>query len=376
MALGLLFRVSWICFVLFGDSAGVPAVKGYGYPYKADFLNTDDGEDEIRYSLDQIDMEGSYSQAPGPSYTSYSGPSYTSYSGPSYTSYSSPSVPEQPNKVQSTHALPSIPSVPKVERIVNGAAREWGQDHSDVPITFPLSTGYQPGDVTKSQSNYMQPQPASSTAASPYEGLLSSGTGGSSHAGSAVYSELEPSSSQANHDLNTDASVQGGDNDVPHLVYEEVFEYPDNAGDSLSYPSFGGASNYPEEQDQTEAQPEVEGPASPSFSVGEDVFSSTNEDFYQPVGYQPDYGQTNPWPQQPQEPAPSTQEVDIAQHVSEPIFPPPQSSYIIQSRDGYERNKILYTKTSYSPELPTPARSQGVVRPAPKHVKNPQRTKW
>ncbi|XP_054462916.1 uncharacterized protein LOC129098002 [Anoplopoma fimbria] len=257
MALGLILRVSWICFLLFDGSAGLP-FKGYGYRVKNDLRNLgDDGEDEAL--LSSLSAQSNW-QAYG------------------------------------------------------------GQD---VAATL---TG--PGSP--------------------------------------------------NQNLNSGSSGSGYYN--PHLVYEDVFQYPEpsnaagqygqadymSEGSSTSSTQQGSFPSYPTYVGAQPAYPSVVLSPSYGFSGGE------NPNFSQ-LGYQP----RDEIPSLPQTYV-SPQNVQVAQRVSEPILPPPPPSYIVQSRNGYQRARYLFNKSRYSPEvgLPLSVHSKGAKGnpAAPKGAKNPERT--
>ncbi|XP_056257130.1 uncharacterized protein LOC130184996 isoform X2 [Seriola aureovittata] len=393
MALGCLLCVSWICFLLFDGSAGLPALKGYGYPYTADSRNlADDGENE---GLTSLTFEGYWP---------------TSNSQPAdgvYTSYNKPLVSQQPVSFPAQQKLPNTPGAPQVARLVNGMLRNWGLENLDKPLIFPLRINYQLGHPEKSQPGPIQPQSPSFNVASSNSLHASPSTGGATHYASstAYYDPASSYTSQAakspssdswqpepvnrDHgvaDLNTGSSAHGGDSsNVPHLVFEDVFQYP-SANTEPAAPSHGGISNaggysqahYVSEGSLTENALETSFPsypanvgAHPSSAFGKGSSSSS---------YQP-HERTSP--QLPQKPVIGSQVA--SQRVSEPI-PPPPPSYISQSRTGYQRGGYLYAKSIYSPEFPPPppipVSLLGVKRPAmsyraaPKGVKNPQSAKW
>lgn len=320
----------------------------------ADSLNIgDDGEDEVLHSsmFDQTNWQASNNHGAG---------------------YSKPSVAQQPALHQTRQNLPNTPSAREVESLVNGLARDWGLENLDKPLVFPLRPNNQLSDLAKPQPSPLQP-PLSVSVAS--INAISPNTGGSTqYASPTAYYQPTPSyTSQASR-----------------LVFEEVFQYPSKNTDGLSNPHYGDVSStvgvlgfsrgyastvedpsFPSYPSNVGAQPAYpSNMASPSrFSQGDNLdFSRTR---YQPSEI------FSPW--LPREPVLSTQEVEVSQKVSEPILPPPPSSYIIQSTNGYKRGRYLVTKSRYTPEFPFPmaVSSKGVKGPsqaaASKGVKNPER---
>ncbi|XP_040918032.1 DNA-directed RNA polymerase II subunit RPB1-like [Toxotes jaculatrix] len=388
MALGCLLLVSWICFLLFDSSAGSPAIKGFGYPYMTDSrnLDDDDGQDVLTSpTSDENNWQASNSHL----------------TDPVYTGYKKPSVAQHPVLVPTHQKLPNTPRVPEVERLVNGDPRDWGLENADKPLIFPLKPNYQLSDPAKPQPWPMQPRSAPHNVVSSDSIDASPSTGGAAdYASTTVDFELDPSDTSHSakspsfdswqpepvssgygvadsglgspkQDFNTGSNANGDDSsNIPRLVFEEVFQYPsENTEPSPSYdPSF------PSSPTNVESQPVYASAKGRSFSGGE------NLDFGQ-TSYQP-RKKTPSWVAQ--KPVADTQAV-VSQRVSEPIPPPPPpSSYIIQSRNGYQRGRYLLAKSSYLPEFPPPmpVSSTGIKRPAtsqpasPKGVKDPQRTKW
>ncbi|XP_042361089.1 protein transport protein Sec31A-like [Plectropomus leopardus] len=381
MALGLLLWVSWICFLLFDGSAGLPAIKGYGYPSKDDSRNIGDDGDDEGWLSGLSDWQASNNQPSFPVHTSYSNPS---------------ALPSHQN-------LPNKPSVPEVDRLVNGAARDWGLENPKEPIVFPLGQNYLPSFSAQPQPGPVQPQPgpvqpqpgpvqpqSTSLGVASVNSMPAAPAGGSSlYASPASNYKPAPSTSQAamspnveswapqpvdrGYGVSANQGFTSNSNNAPHRVYEEVFHYPsDNTGSSSS----GGSSqaNYIGK----ESASKLARPSFPRFptNVGpQPVF---------PPGLGLKFGKTAFWPhkifQQPKKPVVNTQKVLVTQRVSEPVLPPlPPSSYIVQSRNGYQRTGNLISHSKYTPEFapPMPVSSKGVKgQPAaPKGVKNPQRMK-
>ncbi|XP_071329830.1 DNA-directed RNA polymerase II subunit RPB1-like [Trachinotus anak] len=365
MVLGCLFCVSWFCLLLFDGSVGLPAIKGYGYPYTADSRNIgDDGEDDV---LTSPTFESNWLTSNGQL--------------TDHTSYNKPSVAQQPVSVPAQQKLPNTPSAPQVERLVNGASRDWGLENLDKPLTFPLRPNYQPSAPEKLQPGPIQPQSTSYYYPAPFYTPQA--------AKSSSFDSWQPESVSSDHgvpNFNTGSSAHGGDSsNMPHLVFEEVFQYPSENSEP-SAPSHSGISspggyNHGHYVSESLTENALE-PLFPSYTANVGT---------QPVvapgwgsssrSYQPHNERTSP---QLSQKVASYQNV-VSQRVSEPILPPPPpTSYIIQSRNGYQRGRYLLTDSSYSPEFPPPMplSSPSVKGPAisypasPKGVKNPQRTKW
>lgn len=164
---------------------------------------------------------------------------------------------------------------------------------------------------------------------------------------------------------NTDSSAAGSNTN--HLVYEDVFQYPSENAEPL--PSYGSISSIAGGNGQAtdESQESLVSYAPtlvrPSNAAAQPVYQSRERfpgamdvNFVQ-TGYQP---YESSW--QPQKPF-NSQKVEDAQRVSEPVFPPaPPPSYIIQSRNGYQRAKYILKNSRYLPHLTAPmnARSKGI----------------
>ncbi|XP_044036853.1 uncharacterized protein LOC122868701 [Siniperca chuatsi] len=371
MALGLLLLVSWISFLLFDDSTGLPAIKGFRYQSQIDSRNLiDDGEDEVFTSPTLSNRRASNNQP----------------TGPVYTSYNKPLVAQQPDLVPSRQNLPDSASVPEVEKLVNGEPRDWGLGNLDKPLSFPLNFNYQPNDPAKPQPGPVQPQSSLDTLPA------------TRYASAAVYYEPAPSfTSEAAESPSFESwqpepvssaaySTAGGDSsNVPHLVYENVFHYPsENTEPSQSYGAVsniaGGSGQMTEGSSNGDASTLAEQSfpsyptnvgAQPVFSYGMGSPSTSREENL-------NFGQTDYQPHQlpwyPQKPL-FTQKDEFSQGLSELSRPrPPLSSRIVQSRNGYKRRSYLFNKSRYSPELgpQMPVSWKGVGGPAPSRPAAPK----
>lgn len=351
-----------------------PNFTDYRYPYKPDWYNLgdDDGEDDLEDTLTFVQSGWA-------------------------ASYSNPSA-QQPAIVANRKAVINRPSALLVERLVDGASRDWGLNQLHRPIMFPLSSKYQLDDHTGSTSlgvatsNNMPVSPITggSTHVSPpvnvkfppfSQYLAANPTSQSATSGflqaEPVLSSSDISFSSPNQNLNTDPSAEGSDSsNTHHLVFEEVFQYPKNTEQSFGN---GDASNAVGGYDDAD---QVSKPSSPTytstpqktltsypanvgstFSISEGAgFDSSQREDIEQAGYQSQHGKTAPW--FPQKPVPSTQEVAVVQRLSQPRRPPPPPSYIVQSRNGYMRRKFFVSKTSYSPQHPIPVNFDEAPRSA------------
>lgn len=273
------------------------------------------------------------------------------------------------NKPPLTHPTVPVPQLNApsfhVEILVNGVPRDWGLENHDTPLVFPLRPNSQPS----------------------YPGT----DGATHHAGSSAYYDPAPSQPEespgfdsgpvgSGHgvtDFNAGSSAHGSDSgNMPHLVYEDIFQYP-SENTQASDPSHAGLASVGgySQAHHTNKGSLNENALEASFVSYQPVAASGKGNSYQPTN-------VKALPQLAPKPVISQEEV--SQRVSEPIPhppppppPPPPSSYIIQTRNGYQRLRYLHTKSSYSPEFPPPMpmRSLGVKRPAtypaaPKSVKN------
>ncbi|XP_032392582.1 uncharacterized protein LOC116702479 [Etheostoma spectabile] len=243
MALGLLLRVSCICFLLFDDSAGLPSVRGYGYPYNADLPSMGDvREDEVETGQASDDQP----------------------TGLGYTSYNTLSIAQWPGLVPSPQNLPNRPSAPAADRLVNGWSRYFGLDTNQE--TNPAKP--QPGPAS---TNSLPPSPAGGSSlyvsqTANYEPTLSTSQAVEFPSFDSWKPQLDGSdygviqnSGFGSPKFNSDSSRSGVSN-IPHLVYEDVFQYqsedmrPSNTAGGYSQVNYmskglstGGAPIMPQE---------------------------------------------------------------------------------------------------------------------------------
>ncbi len=351
---------------------------GYGYPYVTDSRNIgDDGEDEVLTSptFDQNNWQASNNQP----------------AGTLYTSYNKPTVAQQPGWGQPPQNLPYTPTAPEEERPVNGAPKDWG-------LATPgqlLPVNYQPSAPAVPQPGPVQPQSTSLGVASTNLMPASPSAGGSTSSPTAYYKPAPSSTSQAatsrsfdtwqpvpvssGYALAGSSAAGSGSSKTPHLVYEDVFQYPsENTASSRIY---GAISNTVGGY----------GPADYMRRGSSTGYAPTRLRYPTNAGARPVYlsglgsassGHTNYRPRdeistQPQKPGVSTRKVAVSQRVSELIYP----NYMFQARNGYQLGRYRFSQTRYTPAYPAPVpvSSTGVKGPAPaqpaapKGVKNPQR---
>ncbi|XP_051244825.1 lipoma-preferred partner homolog isoform X2 [Dicentrarchus labrax] len=367
MALGLLLQVTSISFLLFDGGVGVPAIKGYGYPYKSDSSNMVEEEVMTWPTFDQSNWQSSNNPPAGSVYTTNKKPEFT-----------------QSAWAPSRQNLPNTPSSREVERLTDGLSRPWGLETADKPLLFPLKLT----DPAKPQPGPVQPQSAPLGVASTYSMPSSPSAGGptsyyapsstSPAAQSPSFASWQPEPDSSGYGMigyNAGSSADSGAN-VPHLVYEEVFQYPS----SNTEPSSNGAiSNAAGGSSIKYNSPLL--PSYPPNIVAQPAYPSGMRGF--PGGVRPNIGQTGKPRDEisslPQKTVIRTQKV-VSQRLTEPV---PPSRYIIQSRNGYQQHQHHLSKSSYSPEFPPlmPVRSKAVKGPAPSQpaapqgVSYPQRTK-
>lgn len=351
-------RPQFYCFILIFN------FTGYGYPYSPDSHNIgDDGEDEVLTSP-TFDLDNWQASSNQPT-------------GPVHTTYNNPVVAEQPAWVPPQN-LPDTPSGPEVERLINGASRNWGLENLDEPLVFPLWS-----EPAMSQPGPVQPQSTQPNVASPDGMYAFPHAGGSTHSASATAYHAPSATSQAANppisaywqpepvssgygvaDFNTGSSAAGGN--IRHLVYEDVFQY---------LPGNEPSQSYGYEEPSSHSYPTNVG-AQPILPSGTGSFPGRVNLNFRQTDYQP-HSATSWHPQNPVNL--NTQKVEVSQRVSEPVLPLP-SSYIVQSRNSYQRDRYSSTHLKYSPEAqpPMPISSKGVKGPAPsqpaasKGAKNPQ----
>lgn len=331
-------------------------MSGYGYPHQSDSRNIGD---VLSSNFDLNDrLTGA---APGP--------------------YKSSGV-NQPGWAPSRPNLPNTLSGADIDRLVNGMPIVWGSENPDELLVFPLQS-----DPAQSQPGPVQPQ--SLFSAAPSNPMSPSQSAGHTayHAPSTMSQDGKPpvisqlwqsephSSGYGGAALNPDSRTAGGN--AERVFYEDIFQHtPDRDQNTQSYGSSsdtaGGGLDQANHQSQS------------STGYASDRTKTRAKPAYpRRLGRLPggkNFGQTAFRPRDdaqklPQKPFDA--KVKSPQKVSQ-LAP---SSYIIQTRNGYQRARYISTKSRYSPEYAPskPVKSNGVKGPAPsqpaspKVVKHPQR---
>ncbi|XP_033998902.1 DNA-directed RNA polymerase II subunit RPB1-like isoform X1 [Trematomus bernacchii] len=213
MALGPLFRVSWICLLLCDFTVGLPIAREYGYPY---------------------------------------------YEDPSY---------KQPG---SGSAIPQLNAqrAPAVEGLINGGSTDWGQEN---PLEFPLNLNYPPIAPANSQQSPIQSPSTNGMPAYPAvvftrEAALEPAASSTSNVvkfPSVESWQPKPASSGsslANQNINL-GSRESGSRNIPHLVFEDVFQYPSENIDTSN--TAGGYGQAAGQGTSTGSAPPPKGPSFP-----------------------------------------------------------------------------------------------------------------
>ncbi|XP_034075980.1 uncharacterized protein LOC117548686 [Gymnodraco acuticeps] len=242
MALGPLFRVSWICLLLCDFTVGLPITREYGYPY---------------------------------------------YEDPSY---------QQPGSGSATPQL-NAQRARAVGGLINGSSTDWVQENLETPLEFPLSPNYPliaPAESKSPSVESWQPKPASN------------------------------GSSLANQNINL-GSRESGSRNIPHLVFENVFQYPSENIDTSN--TAGGYGQAAGQGTSTGSAPPPKWPSFPKNPANERAQQAKQN-----------YGKMP-------KPVFSPRIAFAPQRVSEPFA----QSYISQSRNSYQRAKYRQSNTRYSP---------------------------
>ncbi|XP_033998901.1 DNA-directed RNA polymerase II subunit RPB1-like isoform X2 [Trematomus bernacchii] len=281
MALGPLFRVSWICLLLCDFTVGLAIARDYGYPY---------------------------------------------YEDPSY---------KQPGSGSATPQL-NAQRAPAVEGLFNGGSTDWGQEN---PLEFPLNLNYPPIAPANSQQSPIQSPSTNGMPAYPAvvltrEAALEPAPSSTSNA--VKFPSVESwkpkpassGSSLANQNINL-GSRESGSRNIPHLVFEDFFQYPsENIDTSNTAGGYGQAAGQGTSTGSaTGSAPPPKGPSFPKNPANERA---------QPA--KQNYGKML-------KPVSSPRKALAPQRVSEPFA----QSYISQSRNSYQRAQYRQSNTSYSP---------------------------
>ncbi|XP_039990369.1 paternally-expressed gene 3 protein-like [Xiphias gladius] len=325
MVLGLSLRVSWICMLLFSSGACFPATKGdYKYPYTATW---------------------SASSGPGSSNLQSGGsrhPLVSLQHEPSAKSQQPEVAPQQPsfetgNQFPSRVGAPSVAAVSSLNYEPNRfiVSYDSSSDKSaSAPEVPSQGAGYisPPVGAGKTPSFSVQPQPVSSTSGEPNVGSYRV-TSSPVYEASPVLSFAYP----ANNAGKMPTSFGFGDGPVPYANEPTSFGFGDGPVPYANEPTSLGFGDGPVPYGYPS------GAGSPSWDeqpAGEAYASAYGPSSWVPSRPFPDF---SAWDSNAEEPQ-STSETS----------PLPPSSYIIQSRNGYQRAREVLSHTKYSPEYPQP----------------------
>ncbi|XP_049419310.1 uncharacterized protein LOC125880667 isoform X2 [Epinephelus fuscoguttatus] len=325
MMYGLSLRVSWICLLLFSSGACFPATKGdYRYPYtwssgggSAPGSNLQSGGSRPPLVNLQYQPSVSYQQpqaAPQQASSSTGNQSPSSVGAPSASAASSPSY--EPNWFtvmydSSSNKPASAPEVPS-----QGVGYV-----SPNRLPPPTDTG------KKTPSFSVQPQSAAATS-----GNINMGSGGA--ASGPVYGAA-PAYPAAGY-------MDFGDGPVPYIgapaasSFAGFYAYgaPAASSSAGSY-AYGAPVAYNSGG----------GDSSPGLPWSMQPAGGADSSFSDPSTWMPsrDFPDFSVW----------DSNAEMPQSMSE-TSPLPPSSYIIQSRNGYQRAQEFLSHTKYSPEYPEP----------------------
>ncbi|KAK1877728.1 Medium-chain specific acyl-CoA dehydrogenase mitochondrial [Dissostichus eleginoides] len=269
-------RVSWICLLLCDFTVGLPIARGYGYPY---------------------------------------------YEDPSY---------QQPGSGSATPQL-NAQRAPAVEGLINGGSTDWGQENLENPLEFPLSPNYPPIAPANSQQSPVQSRTTNGMPAHPavvFTREAAFEPAPSSTSNVVKFPSVESwqpkpasnGSSLANQNINL-GSRESDSRNIPHLVFEDVFQYPSENIDTSN--TAGGYGQAGGQGTSTGSAPPPKGPSFPKNPANERA---------QPA--KQNYGKMP-------KPVSSPRKALAPQRVSEPFT----QSYISQSRNSYQRAKYRQSNT-------------------------------
>ncbi|XP_049419344.1 uncharacterized protein LOC125880683 [Epinephelus fuscoguttatus] len=302
MMYGLCLRVSWICLLLFSSGACFPATKGdYRYPYtwssgggSAPGSNLQSGGSRPPLVNLQYEPSVSYQQpqaAPQQASSSTGNRSPSSVGAPSASAASSPSYGKK---------TPSFSVQPQSAAGTSGNVNMGSGGAASGPVygaapAYPAA-GYM--DFGDGPVPYIGAPAASSSAGSYAYGAPAA----SSSAGSYAYGAPAASSSAGSY------------------AY----------GAPVAYNSGGG------------------GDSSPGLPWSMQPAGGADSSFSDPSNWMPsrDFPDLSVWD--------SSAEMPQSMSETSPLPPLPPSSYIIQSRNGYQRAQEFLSHTKYSPEYPEP----------------------
>ncbi|XP_033998905.1 DNA-directed RNA polymerase II subunit RPB1-like [Trematomus bernacchii] len=288
-------------------------------------------EDFFQYPSENIDTSntaGGYGQAAGQGTSTGSAPPPKGPSFPKNPSY------QQPGSGSATPQL-NAQRAPAVEGLINGGSTDWGQENLKNPLEFPLSPNYPPIAPANSQQSPIQSPSTNGMPAYPAVAFTREAAfepAPSSTSNVVKFPSVESwqpkpasgGSSLANQNINL-GSRESGSRNIPHLVFEDVFQYPSENIDASN--TAGGYGQAAGQGTSTGSAPPPKGPSFPKNPANERA---------QPA--KQNYGKMP-------KPVSSPRKTLAPQRVSEPFA----QSYIIQSKNSYQRAQYRQSNTSYSP---------------------------
>ncbi|KAF3846397.1 hypothetical protein F7725_003475 [Dissostichus mawsoni] len=260
--------------------------------------------------------------------------------GYGYPYYEDPSY-QQPGSGSATPQL-NAQRAPAVEGLINGGSTDWSQENLENPLEFPLSPNYPPIAPANSQQSPVQSRPTNGIPAHPavvFTREAAFEPAPSSTSNVVKFPSVESwqpkpaskGSSLANQNINL-GSRESDSRNIPHLVFEDVFQYPsENIETSNTAGGYGQAAG---QGTSTGSAPPPKGPSFPKNPANERA---------QPA--KQNYGKMP-------KPVSSPRKALAPQRVSEPFA----QSYISQSRKSYQRAKYQHSNTRYSKQSPVQSR--------------------
>ncbi|XP_033945204.1 uncharacterized protein [Pseudochaenichthys georgianus] len=284
-------------------------------------------EDVFQYPSENIDTSntaGGYGQAMGQGTSTGSAPPPKGPSFPTNPRY------QQPGSGSATPQL-NAQRARAVEGLINGGSTDWVLENLENPPEFPLSPNYPliaPADSQQSPStNGMPAYPAVVfTGEAAFEPAPSSTSNVVKSPGIESWQPKPAISgrSLANQNINL-GSRESGSRNIPHLVFEDVFQYPSENIDTSN--TAGGYGQAAGQGTSTGSAPPPKGPSFPKNPANERAQQAKQN-----------YGKMP-------KPVSSLRKALAPQRVSEPFA----QSYISQSRNSYQRTKYRQSNTRYSP---------------------------
>ncbi|XP_010783494.1 uncharacterized protein [Notothenia coriiceps] len=230
-----------------------------------------------------------------------------------------------------SHTSTNAQRAPAVDGLINGGSTEWGQESLENPPEFPLSSNYPltaPANSQQSPStNGIPAYPAVEFTREAAFKPAPSSTSNVVKFPSVESWQPKPASSGpslANQNINL-GSRESGSRNIPHLVFDDVFQYPSENIDTSN--TAGGYGQAAGQGTSTGSAPPPKGPSFPKNPANERAQQAKLN-----------YGKMP-------KPVSSPRKALAPQRVSEPFA----QSYISQSRNSYQRAKYRQSNTRYSP---------------------------